>query len=348
MRSFQVAAFGAPLVESESETPVPQGTEVLLKVAACGVCHSDIHLWEGYFDLGGGRKVDLSRGMALPHTPGHEIAGEVVALGPEAEGVTVGEHYVAFPWIGCSDCGFCGAGEEHLCNRSRALGVNLAGGYADHVMVPHPRYLFELGDLPVGAAGTLACSGLTAYSALGKVKGLGADERLLIIGAGGVGLAAVRLAERVTGAAPIVADIDPAKRRAALEAGAGQAIDPAEEGAARSLVKATGGVAAAIDFVGAEASAQFGLDTLGKSGQLVVVGLYGGALSMPLPLFPFRNITVRGSYVGSLGELGELMALAREGGFEPIPVEARALDRAQETLDDLKAGRIVGRVVLTP
>lgn len=348
MRSFQVAEFGAPLVENQSETPTPQGTEVLLKVAACGVCHSDIHLWEGYFDLGGGKKVDMSRGMALPHTPGHEIAGEAVALGPEAEGVELGQRYVAFPWIGCGACGFCEGGEEHLCNRSAVLGVNVAGGYADHVVVPHPRYLFELGDLPVGAAGTLACSGLTAYSALGKVKGLGADQKLLIVGAGGVGLAAVHLAERVTGVAPIVADIDPAKRQAALEAGAAQAIDPAEDGAARSLVKATGGVAAAIDFVGAEASAQFGLDTLGKSGQLVIVGLFGGALSMPLPLFPFRNITVRGSYVGSLGELGELVALARAGGVEAIPVEARSLDRAQETLDDLKAGRIVGRVVLTP
>jgi D-arabinose 1-dehydrogenase-like Zn-dependent alcohol dehydrogenase len=348
MRSFQVPAFGEPLVEATGETPEPQGTEVLLKVAACGVCHSDLHLWDGYFDLGGGKKVDMSRGISLPHTLGHEIAGEVVALGPEAVGVAVGERHVAFPWIGCGDCGLCQAGDEHLCNRPRGLGTNVDGGYADHVMVPHPRYLFAVGDLPMGAAGTLACSGLTAYSALGKVKPLGPDAPLLIVGAGGVGLAAVRLAKLVTGADPIVADIDPAKRQAALEAGAQEAIDPGEDGAARSLIKATGGMAAAIDFVGAPAAAQFGLDSLRKGGQLVIVGLYGGALTMPLPLFPFRNIVVRGSYVGSLAELGELVAMARDGRFELIPVEARDLGRAQETLDDLRGGRIVGRVVLTP
>ncbi len=348
MRSYQVTAFGAPLEESLAETPEPQGTEVLVKVSACGVCHSDVHLWEGYFDLGGGKKVDMARTMTLPHTPGHEIAGEVAALGPEAEGPELGAHRVIFPWIGCGACGFCAGGDEHLCMRPRAIGIDVAGGYADHVLVPHPRYLLDAGAVPDAGACTLACSGLTAFSALKKVEGLGPSDPLLIIGAGGVGLAAVRLAKTVLGIAPIVADIDAARRQAALDAGAAQALDPAQEGAARSLAKATGGVAAALDFVGAPPTAQFGLDCLRKGGRVIVVGLFGGALTLALPLLPFRSISIGGSYVGSLGEMGELVALAAKGEARPVPVETRPLERAQASLDDLVAGRVVGRVVLTP
>lgn len=348
MKSYRVVAFGAPLEEAELETPAPQGTEVLLEVGACGVCHTDVHLWEGYFDLGGGKKQDMSQGMALPRAMGHEITGEVVAMGGEAQGVAVGDRRLVYPWIGCGGCELCAGGEEHLCARPRALGVNLDGGYADHVLVPHPRYLLEADGLPEPAACTLACSGLTAYGALARAGPLKANDPLLIIGAGGLGLAAVGMARMVLGVAPIVADIDPEKRKAAEHAGAAQAIDPGEAGAARRLVKATGGVAAAIDFVGAASSAQFGVDLLRKGGRLVVVGLFGGAITLPLPHFPFRAITITGSYVGSLRQLRELVALAREGRVHPVPVEARPLERAQASLDDLKAGRIVGRIVLTP
>jgi alcohol dehydrogenase/propanol-preferring alcohol dehydrogenase len=348
MRSYQVTAFGAPLEERASETPEPQGSEVLLKVSACGVCHSDVHLWEGYFDLGGGKKVDMARTMTLPHTPGHEVAGEVVALGPEAEGVAVGARRVVFPWIGCGACALCAAGDEHLCLKPRAIGIDVAGGYADHLLVPHPRYLLDAGPVAEAGACTLACSGLTAFSALRKVEGLAPSDPLLIIGAGGVGLAAVRLAKRLLGIAPIVADIDAGRRQAALDAGAAEALDPAEERAARNLAKATGGIAAALDFVGAPSSAQFGLDSLRKGGRVIVVGLMGGAITMALPLFPFRSISIGGSYVGSLAEMSELVALAAKGEAEPVPVETRPLDRAQDSLDDLVAGRVVGRVVLTP
>ncbi len=348
MKSYKVEAFGAPLKPFEEATPAPEGTEVLLRVAACGVCHSDLHLADGYFDLGDGARLDLAGGLPLPLTLGHEIAGEVVALGPEAEGVEVGDRRVAFPWIGCGKCAVCESGEEHLCSRSRALGVNRDGGYSDHVLVPDGRYLLDFGDLPIELACTYGCSGLTAYSALETVGALGAGDPLLIIGAGGVGMAAVALAKTVTGVDPIVADLDAAKREAAVAAGAKEAIDPAADGATGNLMKATGGVVAAIDFVGAEASANFGLDVLRRGGMLVVVGLFGGALTLPLPLLPLRAITVRGSYVGSLAQMRELMGLARAGRVPPIPVVTRGLDTAEATLKDLRAGRVVGRAVLVP
>ncbi|HET9686638.1 MAG TPA: alcohol dehydrogenase catalytic domain-containing protein, partial [Pseudolabrys sp.] len=124
MRMFQVCVCGQPLQLNEQPTPQPTGSEVLLKVLAAGVCHSDIHLSEGYFDLGGGKRLSLAdRGMKLPVTLGHENVGEVVALGPQANGVKVGDRVLAHPWIGCGTCDPCKRGEENLCRAMRSLGV---------------------------------------------------------------------------------------------------------------------------------------------------------------------------------------------------------------------------------
>ncbi len=348
MRSFQIVEFGAPLREVSAEAPAPEGTEVLLRVRGCGVCHSDLHLADGYFDLGGGRRADLGSSIRPPRTLGHEIVGEVVAAGPEAEGVEIGDRRVVYPWIGCGECALCAAGKEQLCRKPQALGVNRDGGYSDHVLVPHPRYLLDFEGIPESVAGTCACSGLTAYAALKKTRPLGPGDALVIVGAGGVGLAAVEMAEAVTGVAPIVADIDPAKREAAAAAGAARTIDPSEPGAVREVLKSTGGVAAAIDFVGAESSARFATDILRNGGRAFIVGLFGGALTFSLPLFPLKEIGVQGSYVGSLADMEELVALLKKGAAPTIPVETRPLDEVERALTDLREGRVVGRIVLTP
>ena len=264
MRSYRLEQFGTPLVEQHSETPLPQGREVLLHVGSCGVCHSDVHLADGYFDIGGGNRIDLTRSVAPPRTLGHEIAGTVVAVGPEVDGVAIGDARVVYPWIGCGLCALCLAGDEHLCNAPRALGVTRDGGFADHVLVPDAKYLFEYAPLSEEQACTYACSGLTAFSALKKVASIGADERLLIIGAGGVGLSGIRMAKALGFAPPIVAEVDRTKWDIAREAGAGEVIDPNADGASRALMKATGGgVAAAIDFVGAGETFAFGFIELG-------------------------------------------------------------------------------------
>lgn len=352
MDSYRVTAFGTPLVRQTETTPVPTGREVLVRVTACGVCHSDVHLHEGAFDLGGGRKVDLARSMMLPRTMGHEIVGEVVAVG---EGVrsgeaAIGQQRVVFPWIGCGKCPICASGEEQLCNQPRALGVNADGGYATHVIVPGPQYLFAFDGIDHAQACTLACSGLTAYGALKKAKvAMAAGGDLLIIGAGGVGLSGVRMAEAVTGAKPFVADIDRSKWDAAKAAGARDTIDPAEPDAARKLMRATnGGPVAVIDFVGAAASFTFGFNVVGKGGRLVVVGLFGGAAELAVPMIPLKNVTIMGSYVGNLQDMAELMALARGGSVPALPVATRPLTDVDSVLAALAGGRIVGRTVVTP
>lgn len=349
MISYQVETFGKPLAQALRESPQPQGSEVVVRIGSCGVCHSDVHLHDGYFDLGGDVKMDMSRAMQLPRTLGHEIAGTVVALGPDAQGVQIGDRRVVFPWIGCGTCSLCEAGDEHLCGAPRALGINRDGGFSSHVVVPHSRYLVEYGDLPEEQACTFACSGLTAFGAFKKIASLRASDSLLIIGAGGVGLSGIRLAKQMFGVAPIVAERDQSKWDVAREAGAGQVIDPTAEGALKALVKSTGGgVTAAVDFVGASSTFSFGYGALRKAGKLVCVGLFGGSTQIVPALVSMKAVTVVGSYVGNLQEMRELMAIARSGVLPAMPVTLRPLDQATEAVEELRAGRVRGRTILRP
>jgi len=352
MRSFKVAAFGGPLEEVNEPDPTPTGTEVLLEVTACGVCHSDVHLRDGYFDLGADGRLDLSRGLPTPFTLGHEVAGRVLAVGPDtpasADAVSVGDSRVVYPWIGCGTCATCRAGDEHLCRAPRNIGLQAGGGYSDRVKVPHPRYLLPHDGIPVEEACTYACSGLTAYGALKKVGRLAEGAPLVIIGAGGVGLAGIRLAAQMTGVAAHAADIAAERRSAALDAGAQDALDPGEDGIIRRFVKETGGAAAAVDFVGSGDSARFGFDILRKGGRLIVVGLFGGSLTVPVPHFALRNVAIMGSYVGSPQDFRDLMALATAGAVGRPAVATHPLEDAETLLRALQDGKITGRAVLAP
>lgn len=349
MHRQSLIEYGKPLQPTEAEAPKPQGTEVLLRVSHCGVCHSDIHLQDGYFDLGGGQKLDVRGNRPLPFTFGHEIAGTVEAAGPEAQDAAVGKRYAAYPWIGCGTCGLCARGDEHLCNAPRALGVTVDGGYATHVLVPHPRYLLDVEGIAPEIAGPLMCSGLTGYGAIKKALAYLRAGPLLIVGLGGVGMMGLQFARALTDTAVLVADIDAAKREAALKLGAMEAFDPADAGARKAIVKASaGGVGAAVDFAGSDKSLAFAQSAVAKGGAAVVVGLIGGSFALPVPMFPLRALTVMGSYVGSMAEAREMLDLVKAGRIAPIPVETRPLDQTGRSLDDLREGRIVGRVVITP
>jgi D-arabinose 1-dehydrogenase-like Zn-dependent alcohol dehydrogenase len=351
MRSYEVVDYGAPLRLAERPTPEPRGTEVLLRTLGAGVCHSDVHIWEGYYELGGGKRLMAKdRGLVPPITMGHEIAGEVVAVGPDAAGVAPGDKRVAYPWIGCGACAICARGDEHFCPAPRYLGIYRPGGYADHVLVPHPRYLLGIGALTPEEAAPYACSGLTAYGALKRVgEAVLRAGPVALIGAGGLGLMGVALVKALGGVGAIVADIDPKKREAGLAAGALAAVDAAAPDAVRQLQAAAGGaLTAVVDFVGASATARLGIDALGKGGKYVIVGLFGGDVTLSLPLLPMRALTVEGSYVGSLPEFRELLDLVIAGEVPPVPLDLRRLDQAQRALDDLKEGRVLGRAVLTP
>ncbi|MBI1204875.1 MAG: alcohol dehydrogenase catalytic domain-containing protein [Rhodopseudomonas sp.] len=350
MRMFQVCRCGEPLQLNEKPTPQPAGSEVLLRIIAAGVCHSDIHIWDGYYELGGGKRLQLlERGIKLPLTMGHENVGEVVAFGPDAKGVKVGDIRLANPWIGCGECVVCKRGEENLCRTPRNLGVFTDGGYADYLIVPHPRHLFDIGILTPVQAAPLACSGITAFSALKKVGPVIADEPVVIMGAGGLGLMAVALHKAMGGKGVVMVDIDPVKREAALKAGAIAAIDGRAPDAAQQIIAATkGGAWSVVDFVGSSDTVKLAVDSLvPKGGKVIVVGLFGGDITISTPFFPMRAMTIQGSYVGSLPEMKELLELVSRTGAPPVPLSTRPLDQANAALSDLKAGKVVGRVVLT-
>ncbi len=351
MRSQAIVEFGKPLQEIETPTPVPAGGEVLLKVLNAGVCHSDVHIHDGYFDLGGGAKLPMAN-MKLPHTLGHEIEGEVVAVGPDVKDIKVGQRYAAFPWIGCGKCPSCLRGEENLCiGGPRQLGCSngVPGGYATHVIVPDAKYLIDYGTTDPALGAAYMCSGLTAYAAMKKVGTLGPDDQVLVVGVGGVGMMGVQFAKAMFGKGPLAADIDEGKLEAARKAGASATYNTREPDAAKKLIGDTkGGAYAVVDFVGSEKSFAFASQSVRRGGKVIIVGLFGGAMSMPIPMFPYRTISIGGSMTGSLPETHEMMALVRAGKVDPIPYSKRPFAAASQTLDDLREGKITGRVVLTP
>ena len=351
MRSFQVCRCGEPMQFAETATPKPKGSEVVLKVLAAGVCHSDLHIWEGFYDLGHGKMLRLQdRGVKLPLTMGHENVGEVVAVGPRAKGVKVGDKRLVYPWIGCGSCAVCKRGDEQLCMAPRFLGVYRDGGYATHLLVPHPRYLvaYPKAMKPEQAA-PLACSGVTAYGALKKLGSLVKSEPVVVFGAGGLGLICMSIIKAMKGKGAIAVDIDPVKREAAKRQGAIATVDPNAPDALAQIQKAAKGpVWAAIDFVGNAQTAQLGVDSLIKGGKLIVVGLFGGDITLSLPFLPIRAMTIQGSYTGSLQELNELIALVRKAPLPLVPTKTTALDGAQRVISDIKAGKVVGRTVLMP
>ncbi|HSW08290.1 zinc-binding dehydrogenase, partial [Aquabacterium sp.] len=223
------------------------------------------------------------------------------------------------------------------------------GGYADLVRVPHARYLVPIGTLAPERAATFACAGITAFGAIRKLDALGADDHVVVVGCGGVGMTAVALLSATSAAKVVAIDPDPAKRDAALHHGAALAFDPDDPQALKTISSACQrNIAAALDFVGSQSSSSLAIGLVRRGGQVIVVGLFGGELRLPLPSLPLRVLRLAGSYVGSLNELRELVALAQTITLPTIPLDLRPLASVNQALDDLAKGRVVGRVVLQP
>lgn len=343
-----MTAYGKPLQTTKTATPEPRGSQVLLKIGHCGVCHSDIHIHDGQFHLGGGKQLDVRDGRELPFTLGHEIEGVIEATGPDAEGLDRDARYAVYPWMGCGECDLCRAGDEHLCGTAHHLGIYADGGYASHLLVPHPRYLFPYTGIAPALAGSFMCSGLTAFGAIRKAGPFLDHDRVMLIGLGGVGMMALQFAKHLISAPVLAADIDPDKCRAALDAGAEMAFDPADPDARKQVLKSTRGVAAAIDFAGTDASLKFATGILRKGGRCVVAGLMGGTLSMPIVMFPLRPFSILGAFVGSLSDAREVLDLAGSGSIDPIETSVRPLAQANDALEALRAGGVMGRLVLKP
>jgi D-arabinose 1-dehydrogenase-like Zn-dependent alcohol dehydrogenase len=347
MRRQSLVAYGAPLCETVVDCPEPKGTEVLVRIERCGVCHSDLHMQDGYFTLSGDKRLDVTSGRTLPFTLGHEIAGRIERVGADVSDAELGRSVAVYPWIGCGDCAACRHGEENICAAPRHLGITVDGGFATHVLVPHERYLLDYAPLPAALAGAYMCSGLTAFAALNRLADRAHRGPVLLVGLGGVGMMGLALACAMFPYTPIAADIDATKREAAVKLGV-TTYDPADSAARKAVLSATGGVFGICDFVGSDRSLAFATSVLAKGGKVVVTGLLGGAFTTPVAMFPMKAMTIEGTLTGTLTQAQELLALARAGKIAPIPIHERPLAEAQAAIDDVRAGKVVGRVVLTP
>lgn len=349
MKAARILEPQKPLQVSEVETPKPKDVEVLVKVKAVGVCHSDLHLWEGGYDTGDGFMKVTDRGVKFPVIPGHEIVGTIAEVGNTVQGFGVGDNVLVYPWIGCGVCVACRVGNDNLCDAPRSLGVFQNGGYAEYVLVPHFKFLAKVSGIDLDAAASLACSGLTAYTAIKKANA-NSQHSMVIFGAGGLGLMGVQIARAITNANIICVDIDDAKLATAKDLGADYTVNSKDPDAVQKIISLCNnkGADCIIDFVNAPPTVKMGLAVIRKRGTLVLVGLFGGSIELSLVTIPLKAITIQGAYTGNYNDMLELLGLAKRGVINPIISKRYKLDDANVALEDLKARKILGRAVINP
>lgn len=317
MRAAVLRAFGAPPAIEQRPDPEPEGEEVVVRVSACGVCHSDLEAIDG-------RWPDFP----LPRVLGHEIAGETGAHGS----------VLVYGAWGCGDCPFCARGEEQICPTHVSAGHHRDGGYADAVVVPSPRHLFPLDGLNPVRAAPLTDAALTSYRAIRRLlPWTDAGSTAVVIGAGGLGQFAVQWLRLLSAARVVVVEPDSGRRDRALELGADEAV-----GAEGPLPPAR----AVADFVGTAETMRLAADAVEPAGVVMSVGGAGGRLAFGLGAVPYESVFTTSAW-GSRPELAEVLAHARRGDLR-WEVEALPLDAIGEALATLRAGRVAGRLVITP
>jgi propanol-preferring alcohol dehydrogenase len=351
MRAARIVKLNEPLQVQELQTPTPKGTQVLIKVQSSGVCHSDVHAWEGYYEgIDGQTLKTTDRGIKYPLTPGHEFAGIVDSLGDQAEGFSKNEKVLVYPWIGEGLCPACRIGQENLCDKPRSLGIYTDGGYAEYALVPSYKYLVKLGDdMDTDTSAPLSCAGLTSYGAV-KNANLKPDDNVVIVGTGGLGLMAIQLTKAVTGPKIIAVDLDDQKLDVAKKNGADIIINSKKEDPVKVIMELTDklGADAVIDFVNASKTVETDMQFLRRRARLVLVGLFGGELKLSLVSMPTRAYRLIGSYTGTISDLIELVSLAKRGVIKTVVSQRFKLEQATEALSMLREGKIIGRGVINP
>ena len=350
MDLWALTEWNTPYEKIQQPIPEPQGTEVLIKVTHAGLCHSDLHFYEGFYDLGNDKRFYVKdRGVKLPVAGGHEILGTIAKLGPDAAGshLQIGSSQIVYPWLGCGKCTRCKQEEDNLCAAQVGLGTLKNGGFADYVVVPHPKYLVELGDLDPAIACTFSCAGVTTLSSIDKLMPLPPDEPVLLIGAGGVGLSAISMLRAYGHKNIISVDISDDKLATATKAGATKVVNSSCQDPSKAILEATGGpVIAVIDFVNNSKTAAMVNGLVAKGAKWVQVGVMGGSIELSLVANIFRGLSIFSNITGSPAHLREVTRLAKEGKLPPVPIMKMPMDSVNEAVQILKDNKATGRIIL--
>ncbi len=350
MKAARIISPKLPLEIRDVLIPILKDFEVKVKVMSAGICHSDLHLLEGGYDAGDGNFLNVTdRGVKYPITPGHEISGTITDIGSSVEGFTVGDDVLVYPWIGCGICYMCRTCNDNLCSSPRFLGVFQDGGYAEFIRIPHYKFLIKLSNIDLDAASSLACSGLTSFTAIKKAN-ISPSQYLVIIGVGGLGLMAVQLAKSLTHSTIICVGRDDKKLDSAKKFGASYTINSKKSDVMSEIFSITDnkGVGCVIDFINSQYTANIGINVLTKCGKLLLVGLIGGSINLSLPIIPLKVITIEGVYTGSYNSLVELLELAKRNMITPLISKQYPLEKINVAFDDLKNHKIVGRSIIKP
>lgn len=334
-----VRFYGAtkPLVVEEVEKPKPSERDVVIKVKAAGICHTDLHFLDGTLAPWKG---------TLPMTLGHEIAGEVDSVGPKVKDFRIGDHIVVNNGVSCGKCNYCKTGHENLCENLDQIGFTMDGGYADYVKVPEKCLV----DLPkrvnydVGAL--LPCGVATCYHALFDIVHLRPGETVLVNGVGGLGSSAIQMVKNAR-AKTIAVDVVDEKLEMAKRLGAFATVNPKTEDVASKVKTLTNGqgVHVAIEFVGRTVTMQNALNSLGKRGRYAIVGYTKDKLeAIPLNLVVQEN-SIHGVVAYTKRDLEAVVRMTKAGKLSPVVAQRVGLGDVQSALESLKDGSVQGRSV---
>ena len=336
MLAARLVEAGMPLQVQEVPTPSVVDDQVLVRIAGAGVCHSDLHI------------LDMAGGLALPITMGHENTGYVARHGPEASGLTVEQPVAVYGGWGCGTCRYCLSGVEQLCDITKWVGIQAAGGYAEYLLVPHSRYLVPLGDLDPVESAPLVDAALTPYRAIkSATPRLGPGSTAVVLGVGGLGQFAVQILCAVTEARIIAVDLDDARLELAAEYGAAITLKSGAETASAIREHTAGeGAQVVFDVVGSDDTLAMAAQLVATGGRIALIGLAGGTLAYSALGLPWEAEVVSSAW-GTRAELAEVLDLAREGRIKSR-VQTYQLHQINDALSDLRAGDIDGRAVITP
>ncbi len=341
MRAMVVGRYGEQLQMADLPMPSPGPRQVLVRIIACGVCRSDLKVVAG--------AMSFSATLPLPHVPGHEISGEIVALGSGARG-RIGDRVIVYHYWACRTCAHCQAGEENLCTNLQGwAGFSSPGGFQEYLAVPDDCVLPLPANIPPEHGGPLTCALGTAYHAVVSRGALRAGETAVVLGAGGVGLQAVQIA-RASGASVFAVDVQSHRLRAAREAGAEDAF-PAGETATARVHEATAGRGAdlVIDTVGHHGSLLASAALVRTGGRIVVVGYTTQPdeyPTLPTERLVLGQLAVLGTRYATRLELRQALSLVARGLVHPVISGVVPLERANEALAMVREDRATGRVVV--